>query len=87
MSDNGSVSSLPTSPLTAVPDSPTKRIRKLAWDNPSRKGPASVVSEATEGNGDYFGPANLPFSFSASSLALSAVPQEWSSSKHGFHGV
>ena len=87
MSDNGSTSSLPTSPLTAVPDSPTKRIPKLARDNQSRRGPTSVVSETTEGNGDYFGPANLPFSFSSASLVLSAVPQEWSSSKHGFHGA
>ena len=87
MSDNGSISSLPTSPLTAVPDSPVKRTRKLAWDNQSRRGPGSVISETTEGNGDYFGPANLPFSFSSTSLILSAVPQEWSSSKHGFHGA
>ena len=87
MSDNGSASSLPTSPVTAVPDSPGKRTRKLAWDNPQRRGPASVVSETTEGNGDYFTPANLPFSFSSASLALSAVPREWSSSKHGFHGA
>ena len=88
MSDNDSVSSLPTSPVTVVPDSPKKRNRKLAqWDNPQRTGPASVVSETTEGNGDYFGPANLPFSFSSASLALSAVPQEWSSSRHGFHGM
>ena len=87
MSENGSISSLPTSPVTAVPDSPLKRIRKLVRDNPQRSGPASVISETTEGNGDYFGSANLPFSFSSASLALSAVPQEWSSSKHGFHGA
>lgn len=87
MSESGSVSSLPTSPVTAVPDSPNKRTRKLAWDNLQRRGPASVVSETTEGNGDCFGPANLPFSFSSASLALSAVPQEWSSSKHGFHAI
>ncbi|KAF9651471.1 Vps54-domain-containing protein [Thelephora ganbajun] len=87
MSDNDSVSSLPTSPVTAVPDSPTKPIRKLTRDNLQRRGAASVVSETTEGNGDYFGSANLPFSFSSASLALSAVPQEWSSSKHGFHAI
>ena len=86
MSENGSSSSLPTSPVTAVPDSPARRIRKFARDNSQRRGPASVVSETTEGNGDYFGSANLPFSFSSASLTLSAVPQEWSSSKHGFHG-
>ena len=41
----------------------------------------------TEGNGNYFGSANLPFSFSLASLALSAVPQEWSGSKHRFHSA
>lgn len=87
MSDNGSTVSLPTSPVTAVPDSPAKRIRRLARDDQPRRGPASITSETTEANGGYPGSVNLPFNLSSVSLALAAVPHEWSSSKHGFHGA
>lgn len=82
-SDNGSESSLPVSPTTTVPDLPFIRTNRAAAQ---RRG--SVFSETTEGYGDYNASnANLPFSFSSASLALAAVPQEWSSAKHGFHGM
>jgi vacuolar protein sorting-associated protein 54 len=78
MSDHSSSSSLPTSPVTNLPELPY--IKQQA----RRTGPGSIFSETTEGYGDYT--TNLPFTFSSASLALAAVPQEWSSAKHGFHG-
>jgi vacuolar protein sorting-associated protein 54 len=52
------------------------------------------VSGTTEGRGgDYFNlPTPTPFPLGAlnastANLTLGALPDEWSSSKHGFHGM
>jgi vacuolar protein sorting-associated protein 54 len=51
------------------------------------------VSETTEGRGGggeyYFGvsPRVDLFGVSSTALAQGALPMEWSSSKHGFHGA
>lgn len=48
------------------------------------------MSETTEGRGgDYFGvsPRMDLFGVSSTALAQGALPMEWSSTKHGFHGA
>jgi vacuolar protein sorting-associated protein 54 len=89
MSDNDSSSSRPASPISALPDVQSSRLQRLPLNSISRKaGPGSVLSETTEGHGDYYASTvHLPFSFSSTSLALPTVPQDWSSAKHGFHGT
>ncbi|THH06493.1 hypothetical protein EW145_g4050 [Phellinidium pouzarii] len=62
---------------------------RFAWDAATRKpGPASV-SGASEGRGDYFAyrPALGNFNLSSSSLALGAIPSDWSAAKYGFNAI
>ena len=97
MSEYTSSPSRPASPVAALPplpDIPT--VRPLAyrfnWDPTSRRpgGPRSV-SETTEGRGDYFSSTPKVDIYGASSstaaLPLTSVPSQWSSAKHGFHGM
>ena len=95
MSDNTSTHSRPASPTTGTPPIPTDtRPYRFTWDPSSsrRQGPASV-SETTEGRGAraeyHFGvsPRVDLFGVSSSQLAQGALPLQWSSSKHGFHGM
>ncbi|KAJ3993958.1 vacuolar protein sorting-associated protein 54 [Lentinula boryana] len=73
---------------TPIADPSSNRYR-FAWD-PERRGPESVSGTTTNGQ-DYFAaaPAGLGFHFggSTASLNLGALPNEWSSSKHGFHAI
>lgn len=88
MSDYTSNPSRPGSPVGDLPEIPNARPYRFTWDASRRKGPGSV-SETTEGRGDYFGAAPKLdlLGTSSNSLALGALPSEWSSSKHGFHGA
>ncbi|TFK54701.1 Vps54-domain-containing protein [Heliocybe sulcata] len=85
--------SRPTSPLPPE-NQATPRPYRFNWDPASRRPGPGSVSETTEGRGgDYF-PSGatlrleglLP-SASTTSLALGAIPSEWSSSKHGFNAI
>ncbi|KAJ3824734.1 vacuolar protein sorting-associated protein 54 [Lentinula raphanica] len=68
---------------------PSSSRYRFTWD-PERRGPESVSGTTTNGQ-DYFAaaPAGLGFHFggSTASLNLGALPNEWSSSKHGFHAI
>jgi len=96
MSEISSAPSRPTTPAYAsVIQTPTTRPYRFTWDHSSRPGPESV-SGTTEGRGgDYVNqPIPIPTPFplgtlntSTVNLALGALPAEWSSSKHGFHGT
>lgn len=92
MSETASTSSRPTSPTPTLPHVTTSRPYRFQWDPASRRpGPGSVISEATEGRGDNWGTPSpgagfYNQNFSSTSLTLGALPQEWSSAKHGFHG-
>ena len=93
MSDYTSSPSRPASPVGALPDLPTPRpsAYRFNWDPASRRpGPASV-SETTEGRGDYFTTTPKVDIYGATSSAAnvhpSALPSQWSSAKHGFHGT
>lgn len=96
MSEISSAPSRPTTPAYAsVIQTPTTRPYRFTWDHSSRLGPESV-SGTTEGRGgDYVNqPIPIPTPFplgtlntSTTNLALGALPTEWSSSKHGFHGT
>jgi vacuolar protein sorting-associated protein 54 len=91
MSEDTSTPSRAASPVGNLPDIPSSaRPFRFTWDPSSRrKGPASV-SETTEGRGgDYFGvsPRMDLFGDSSTALAQGALPMEWSSTKHGFHGA
>lgn len=92
MSDSSSIPSRPPSPISALPDLPTARPYRFTWDPTTRKPGPESVSGTTEGRGggDYFSAQpRLTFLNNTSSLSLhlSALPTEWSSSKHGFHGL
>ena len=81
--------SRPTSPVPPLPDFSNVRPYRFNWDAPTRKpGPASV-SGTSEGRGDYFTykPALGNFNFSTASLAVGAIPSDWSSARYGFNGV
>ncbi|KAL0946762.1 hypothetical protein HGRIS_012937 [Hohenbuehelia grisea] len=89
MSERSSSPSRAGSPVTAVPELATARPFRFTWDPASRKPGPESVSGTTEGRADYV-TANprLPFlNTSLTNLALGAMPQEWSSSKHGFHAI
>ncbi|KAI5124293.1 hypothetical protein M0805_008901 [Coniferiporia weirii] len=91
MSDEQSAASTsrPGSPVAPLPDFSGARPYRFAWDAASRRqGPASV-SGASEGRGDYFAyrPALGNFNFSSASLALGAIPSEWSSARYGFNAI
>ncbi|KAF9014055.1 Vps54-like protein-domain-containing protein [Cyathus striatus] len=91
MSDTTSVPSRQGSPApSALPDLPTARPYRFTWDPASRRPGPESVSGTTEGRGDYFGHAPALGFLNTSSnatLALGALPSEWSSAKHGFHGT
>src|SRR5262245_30057448 len=88
MSDHSSSATRPVSPVAGAP--PTARPYRFTLDPGAarRPGPGSV-SEATEpAQAEYVvaqpRPDLLP---SASTLVVGALPADWSSSKHGFHGL
>jgi len=94
MSEISSSPSRPTTPAYAsVNQTPTTRPYRFTWDHSSRPGPESV-SGTTEGRGGDYVNQSIPTPFplgtlntSTTNLALGALPTEWSSSKHGFHGT
>ncbi|KAF4615174.1 hypothetical protein D9613_002656 [Agrocybe pediades] len=93
MSDASSVPSRAASPVGGLaPDwlPPTARPYRFTWDPSSRRPGPESVSGTTEGRGDDFGGAPHPLSFlnnSTTSLAMGALPSEWSSSRTGFHAI
>ncbi|KAI0034492.1 Vps54-like protein-domain-containing protein, partial [Vararia minispora EC-137] len=93
MSDYTSNPSRPPSPVGSLRDVPSARqpAYRFQWDGTRKPGPGSVLSEATEGRGDYFNATPrvdiYGASGSATNLVLDVVPEEWSSSRHGFHAI
>jgi vacuolar protein sorting-associated protein 54 len=93
MSDYTSSPSRPASPASALQDLPTARPSafRFDWDPSSRRPGPGSVSETTEGRGDYF--SSTPkvdiygASSSVASIQLGSIPSQWSSAKHGFHGM
>lgn len=90
MSDYASTSSRPGSPVGELPNiRSSARAFRFNYES-GRKGPGSV-SETTEGRGgDYFASGNTHadlLNTSETSLAVGALPSEWSSARHGFHGA
>ncbi|KAJ7744977.1 Vps54-like protein-domain-containing protein, partial [Mycena maculata] len=85
MSDHSSSNpTRPASPVSPLP--PTARPYRFNWD-PAQRGPESV-SGTTEGRDYFAGPSRLNlFNNSTTSLALGALPPQWSSSTHGFHAI
>jgi hypothetical protein len=98
MSDVTSNPSRPPSPSASVlahNDLPTARPYRFVWDPSTRRpGPESVAG-TTEGGryaNDYIGgnaqyPLGVLNNPSSLNLADPSLPAEWSSTKHGFHGV
>jgi vacuolar protein sorting-associated protein 54 len=95
MSDYTSNPSRPASPVGSLRDMANSRqpAYRFQWDAGTRRqGPGSVLSETTDVRGDYFNatPRVDIYGASASSSYLPlnpSVPEEWSSSRHGFHGA
>ncbi|KAJ7775171.1 Vps54-like protein-domain-containing protein, partial [Mycena metata] len=85
MSDHSSSNlSRPASPVSPLP--PTARPFRFNWD-PAQRGPESV-SGTTEGRDYFAGPSRLNlFNNSTATLAVGALPPQWSSSTHGFHAI
>ncbi|KAJ6597190.1 Vps54-like protein-domain-containing protein [Mycena vulgaris] len=85
MSDHSSSNlSRPASPVSPLP--PTARPYRFNWD-PAQRGPESV-SGTTEGRDYFTGPSRLNLlNTSSATLALGALPPQWSSSTHGFHAI
>ncbi|KAJ7444837.1 Vps54-like protein-domain-containing protein [Mycena latifolia] len=85
MSDHSSSNlSRPASPVSPLP--PTARPYRFNWD-PAQRGPESV-SGTTEGRDYFAGPSRLNLlNTSSATLALGALPSQWSSSTHGFHAI
>ncbi|KAJ7074201.1 retrograde transporter [Mycena amicta] len=82
--DSSSNPSRPASPVSPLPA--TARPFRFNWD-PSQRGPESV-SGTTEGRDYFAGPSRLNlFNTSSASLALAPLPQQWSSTTHGFHAI
>lgn len=90
MSDEQSIASTsrPGSPIAQLPEFSSSKPYRFAWDASRKPGPSSV-SGFSEGRNDYFAyrPALGNLNFSSASLALGAVPQDWSSARLGFNGV
>jgi vacuolar protein sorting-associated protein 54 len=86
MSETASSASRPASP-ERTPEPRSARTFRIGWDG-RRAGPGSVVSEAPTDGRDYFISSNPLYMQAGSSAALGvpALPAEWSSSRHGFHG-
>lgn len=81
--------SRPGSPVAPLPDFTSARPYRFTWDASTRKpGPASV-SGTSEGRGDYisYRAQHGQFDISSSTLALGAMPNDWSSSKQGLNGT
>ncbi|KAF8891227.1 Vps54-like protein-domain-containing protein [Infundibulicybe gibba] len=100
MSDDSSSLSRPTTPTNhdesrdEVPDhlNTARPAYRFTWDASTRKAGPESVSGTTEGRGggDYFNapPPRLGLlNTSTTTLALGALPSEWSSAKHGFHAI
>lgn len=94
MSERASSSTRPGSPVGELPSIPSARPFRFTWDAaPNRKTGPGSVSEATEGPGDFHTPVTAPTAFGAynstsvETLSFGALPVEWSSSTHGFHGM
>ncbi|KAG5643229.1 hypothetical protein DXG03_001313 [Asterophora parasitica] len=87
MSDDESVvADIPPSPISALPL--TARPYRFTWDPAARRqGPESVAgtTDAGRGGGDYFSAQPRLGLFASGAAPI--LPQEWSSSKHGFHGT
>ncbi|EJD05695.1 Vps54-domain-containing protein [Fomitiporia mediterranea MF3/22] len=81
--------SRPGSPVPPLPDFSNARPYRFAWDAATRKADPASVSGTTEGRGDYFvyKPSLSNFNFSSTSLAVGAIPSDWSSAKHGFNAI
>ena len=91
MSDHSSTPSRPATPVAELPSTSQVRPYRFTWDPTSarRTGPGSV-SATTEGHAEYYGnatPYDLYGNASLASLQHGALPAEWSSTKHGFHGT
>lgn len=89
MSDYTSNPSRPGSPIAPLPDIMTARpaAYRFNWDPASRKPGPGSVSETTEGRADYFSATPKVEIYGASTTnLLQDVTNEWSSSRHGFHG-
>ncbi|KAF5381030.1 hypothetical protein D9615_004150 [Tricholomella constricta] len=85
MSDDESVAQdRPPSPISALPN--TARPYRFTWGH--RPGPESVSGTTDgRGGGDYFSAQPRLNTSSTATLAPGALPQHWSSAKHGFHGM
>ncbi|KAG6830755.1 hypothetical protein H0H92_014836 [Tricholoma furcatifolium] len=84
MSDDESAPpSRPPSPPSALPN--TARPYRFTWDPANRAESVSGTTEGFGANQDYA--PRLGLYPSTLNLALAAVPQEWSSATHGFHGT
>ncbi|KAF8643808.1 hypothetical protein AX16_008826 [Volvariella volvacea WC 439] len=89
-----STPSRPASPVGALPDNLTsaRQTYRFTWDPAARRpGPESVAGTTEGGRGaDQFATQpRLGFlnTSSATTLAMSSIPSEWSSAKHGFHAI
>jgi hypothetical protein len=79
----GSVVEVHTPP-TALP--PTARPFRFTWDAVSKRAGPESVSGTT--HADYFAAKAPHLALSTSSaLPLGALPQDWSSARHGFNGM
>ncbi|KAI0371696.1 Vps54-domain-containing protein [Pilatotrama ljubarskyi] len=92
MSDYASTPSRSASPVGELPSFSASRpaAYRFHWDPATRRPGPGSVSETTEGRGDYFGkdaPYDVYNNGSLASLALGALPPEWSSSRHGFNAI
>ncbi|KAL5529345.1 hypothetical protein ACEPAG_5330 [Sanghuangporus baumii] len=81
--------SRPGYPIPPLPDFPNARPYRFVWDASARRTGPGSTSGTSEGRGDYFAyrPALGNFNFSSTSLALGAIPSDWSSAKHGFNAI
>lgn len=91
MSDTSTSPSRVGTPVSVVGDEiHTARPYRFTWDPSTRKPGPESVSGTTEGRGDYFHTHLPPLGFlniSTTTLAVGALPEEWSSTRHGFHAI
>jgi vacuolar protein sorting-associated protein 54 len=89
MSDHSSSPSRAQTPVSTLPEHiHTARPYRFNWDPSSRKPGPESVSGTTEGReGDYFSAEPRLNLNTPTTLPLGALPLEWSSAKHGFHGM